>query len=53
MSTGYKISEPEGLYYLTLQTVGRVDIFSKKMYKDIFIDSLKYCQDNKGLERRV
>ncbi len=42
MSTGYKISEPEGLYYLTLQIVGWVDIFSRKIYKNIVIDSLKF-----------
>jgi len=50
LSTGYKINEPEGIYYLTLQIVGRVDIFSRKIYKDIVIDCLKYCQKQKGLE---
>lgn len=50
MSTGYKISDKEGLYYLTFQIVGWVDIFSRKAYRDIAIESLKYCQDHKGLE---
>ena len=50
MSTGYKISEDEGLYYLTFQVVGWVDIFSRKAYRDVAIDSLKYCQENKGLD---
>ncbi len=50
MSTGYKISEKVGAYFLTFQIVGWVDIFTRKVYRDIAIDSLKYCQKNKGLE---
>ncbi len=26
------------------------DIFTRKIYRDIVINSLKYCQENKGLE---
>jgi REP element-mobilizing transposase RayT len=50
MSTGYKISDKEGLYYLTFQIVAWVDIFTRKVYRDIVIDSLQYCQKYKGLE---
>jgi REP element-mobilizing transposase RayT len=50
MSTGYKIAEGTGAYYLTFQIVGWVDIFTRKAYRDIVIESLKYCQQNKGLE---
>ena len=49
MATGYKLSEKEGLYYLTFQVVGWVDLFTRKIYRDIVIDSLKYCQQHKGL----
>jgi len=49
MSSGYKIIEKNGLYFLTFQIVGWVDIFSRKIYRDIVIDSLKYCQQHKGL----
>jgi REP element-mobilizing transposase RayT len=49
MSTGYKIEEKEGLYFLTFQIVGWVDIFTRKTYRDIAIESFKYCQQNKGL----
>jgi len=38
------------LYYLTFQIVGWVDIFTRKNYRDIVIESFKYCQGNKGLE---
>ncbi|MFN6943678.1 MAG: REP-associated tyrosine transposase [Cytophagaceae bacterium] len=48
-SSGYKIRNQEGVFYLTLQVVLWIDIFSRQVYKDIFIDSLKFCQKNKGL----
>jgi len=50
MSAGYKISEKEGLYYLTFQIVAWLDIFTRKIYRDIVIESFKYCQEHKGLE---
>jgi REP element-mobilizing transposase RayT len=50
MSTGYKIADKEGLYYLTFQVVRWIDVFTRKTYKDVIIDSLKYCQEHKGLE---
>lgn len=50
MSTGYKIQEQEAAYYVTFQIVEWVDVFSYKIYRDIVIDSLRYCQQHKGLE---
>lgn len=50
MSTGYKIADQEGVYYLTFQIVGWVDIFTRKVYKDIVVESLKHCQEHKDLE---
>jgi REP element-mobilizing transposase RayT len=49
MSTGYKINDQEGAYYLTLQVVGWIDVFTRQEYKDIIIESLRFCQKNKGL----
>lgn len=49
MSTGYKIREGADAYYLTFQIVGWVDIFTRKVYRDIAVESFKYCQGNKGL----
>jgi len=49
MSTGYKIERTDELYYLTFQIVGWVDIFTRKIYRDIVIESLRYCQEHKGL----
>ena len=49
MSTGYQINEQDGLYYLTFQVVEWVDIFTRLAIKDIFVEYLGYCQQNKGL----
>lgn len=34
---------------MTFTVVEWVDVFTRKDYRDIFIDSVKYCQENKGL----
>jgi REP element-mobilizing transposase RayT len=46
---GHKIVNQNGLHFLTLTTVGWVDLFTRVQYKDILLDSLRYCQSNKGL----
>jgi REP element-mobilizing transposase RayT len=50
MSTGYQINDQEGLYYLTFQIVDWIDVFTRKVYRDIVIESLKYSVENKGLD---
>jgi len=37
-------------HYLTFRVVYWIDLFSRQVYRDIIIDSLKYCQREKGLE---
>lgn len=49
MRKGYYIHDQAAIYYMTFTVVGWIDVFSRQVYKDIFIDSLKYCQQNKGL----
>lgn len=50
MTQGYQIKDQEAAYYLTLQIVHWADIFTRKIYREIIIDSLNYCQKEKGLE---
>ncbi|MFH0893496.1 MAG: transposase [Bacteroidota bacterium] len=50
MTDSYKINDQYGTYFLTLQIVDWVDIFTRKIHRDIIIDSLKFCQNEKGLE---
>ncbi|GGK64597.1 hypothetical protein GCM10011405_10710 [Rufibacter glacialis] len=48
---GIKNKIHEGyLYYLTLTVVDWVDVFTRPVYRHIIIDSLKFCQEKKGLE---
>ena len=46
---GYVIADQYALHFLTFTIVGWVDLFTRKVCKDIIIDSLKYCKANKGL----
>ncbi len=50
MSRNYKFHNSEGLYFISFAVVGWLDVFTRNEYKDLFIDSLVYCQKNKGLE---
>ena len=45
----YKIKNQFSLHYLTCTIVGWVDIFTRKEYKEIIIESLQFCQEKKGL----
>ena len=40
----------DDLYFITLSFVGWIDLFSKEVYKDILVNSLKFCQDHEGLD---
>ena len=50
MPTGYQIQDQERPYYLTLQVVEWVDIFTRKAYRDIIVDSLNFCIAHKQFE---
>jgi putative transposase len=49
MSDKYKIREKEKAYFLTMTVVNWIDVFSRMNHKMAVVDSLKYCQENKGL----
>ncbi len=46
----YKIANQQQTYFLTLTIVDWVDVFTKKDYKLIIVDSLNFCIEKKGLE---
>jgi putative transposase len=48
-SGGYKITDQGAMYFVSFAVVAWVDGFTRKEYKDIVIESLKHCQENKGL----
>jgi putative transposase len=49
MSTKYKIRNQEALHFISFATVEWIDVFTRPVYKDIIVNSLKYCQLNKGM----
>ena len=49
MSSKYKFIKSDGIYFVTGTVVGWIDIFTRTIYKEILLDSLRYCQKNQGL----
>ena len=49
MGHKYAISDKAGIHFISFATVGWVDVFTRKVYRDIVVQNLKYCQENKGL----
>jgi len=48
MSSKYKVGEDAMPHFVTFTVVGWIDVFSREKYKELFVESLKYCQQNKG-----
>ena len=49
MSSKYKVYDDASPHFITFTVVGWIDVFTRDLYKDIFIKSLTYCVQNKGL----
>jgi putative transposase len=53
MSRKYKFRDPEAVYIckfaILICTINWIDVFTRRVYKDIIVDSLNYCIENKGL----
>ena len=49
MSSKYKFHNPDAIYFVTFSVINWIDVFTRNLYKDILIDSIKYCQKEKGL----
>src|ERR1039458_8568890 len=49
MGFAYKITDQQGIYFITATVVQWIDVFTRKEYKDIVVGSLEFCMKNKGL----
>ena len=49
MSSKFKILSDQSLHFVTFATVQWIDVLTRPEYKDIVIESMEYCQNNKGL----
>lgn len=50
MSVKYKFRDQDQLYFVTFAVVNWIDLFIRNEYKNILLDSWRYCQKEKGLE---
>ena len=46
---GYKIRNPAAIHFITFAVVEWVDVFTRKDYRDIVLESIRFCQAEKGL----
>ncbi|MBN8703317.1 MAG: transposase, partial [Bacteroidetes bacterium] len=49
MSEKYK-THSDGLYFVSFSVVGWIDVFTRRLYQDILVESIIYCQKNKNLK---
>lgn len=50
MSTKYKATIVGEAYFITITTVGWIDVFTRLRQKYVLINALKHCQKERGLE---
>lgn len=50
MGRKYTIRDSTKLYFVSFATVNWIDVFIRKDYCNIIVDSLNFCIENKGLE---
>ncbi len=50
MSRNYKFHKPKAAYFVSFAVVEWLDVFTRNEYKDILLDSLSFCQKEKGME---
>ena len=49
MGFKYKIRDQDEFYFVTFTAINWIDVFIRDSYREIFINSVKHCQENKGL----
>jgi len=49
MQGGYQIKDQNGIHFITFAVVDWVDVFTRKDYANLVVESLQYCQKEKGL----
>ncbi len=50
MAQTYRIYDQHGQYYVTITVEQWVDVFTRRDYIDIVLESLRHCQKKKGLK---
>jgi REP element-mobilizing transposase RayT len=50
MSTKDKFLNPRGVYFVTFAVINWIDLFIRNEYRNIMLDSWRYCCKNKGMD---
>jgi len=50
MSEKYKVRDQDKLHFITFAVSYWIDLFTRNTYRNILVESLRHCQQNKGLE---
>jgi len=45
----YQISDQHAPYFITCTVIHWIDLFTRKDYNDVIVDSVNYCIENKNL----
>jgi len=46
---GYKIRNKKEIHFVTFAVVEWIDVFTRREYRNLVVESLKFCQKEKGL----
>jgi putative transposase len=49
MGLKYRIRDQEDFYFVTFTAINWIDVFIRDRYRHIFMDSVRHCQEHKGL----
>jgi REP element-mobilizing transposase RayT len=49
MAFAYSIKDEKGIYFVTFTVHQWIDVFTRQDYVNIFLDSISFCQKEKGL----
>lgn len=49
MATRYRFGNNENAHFATFAVVNWIDVFSRECYKEIVVESLRFCIKDKGL----
>ena len=50
MSRKYKFHDSRKLYFISYAVINWIDVFIREEYRTIWLESIQFCQENKGLE---
>jgi putative transposase len=50
MGHAYRVYDQQGIYFITFTVHQWVDVFTRRLYSDILLENLRYCQLHKGLK---